>query len=221
MAGEQTLWTLIGDVIASKRHADRPRLQRRLGVALEGANASLAPVQPLETTAGDEFQGAFAAFAAAARASVLLRLHLLAEDAAADTRYGLGYGEVTVFDSSRSPISQDGPGWWAAREAVERAGTLAGSTRTSLAPTCYSSGKAVEDTNRDAAIEAFLLARDAAIDQMSSRGRRLLLGLLRGQPQSLLAADEGISQSAVSQHPRRSGAFAIDTAHNRLGGAIA
>jgi hypothetical protein len=42
------------------------------------------------------------------------------------------------------------------------------------------------------------------------------LGLLLGVPQSKLAAEEGITQGAVSQSLQRSGAFAIEAAHLRL-----
>jgi hypothetical protein len=219
----ELLATLIGDLVSSKQHVDRRGLQRSLKAVLDAVNERLKPVQPLELTVGDEFQGGFSSVALAARASLLVRLELLAREVGGDSRYGLGHGEVTVFDAGRFPASQDGPGWWSARQAIDRAKALAESPRTSFARTCFGYWPE-EYGNKDAnaaAVEAFLLCQDATVAQMNPRQRRLLLGLMRGRPQAQLAADEGITQSAVSQNLRRSGAFAIEAAHLRLEGPAA
>jgi hypothetical protein len=108
---------LLGDVVASKTRPDRADLQRRLQDALGFVNDAIVGVQPLEVTIGDEFQGAYRSLADAVRATLLVRLSLPPD---VDTRFGLGSGTVTVFDAGRRPISQDGPAWWAAREAIER-----------------------------------------------------------------------------------------------------
>lgn len=212
------LVTLIGDVVASKQHIDRDALQRSLRGVLKSVNERLRPVQPLEPTAGDEFQGAFVDVVTAVRASLLIRLELLMRKDGADSRYGLGCGEVTVFDPSRSPVSQDGPGWWSARASIDRAERLAGSSRTSFARTCfgYWPDDREMETSHEVALDAFLLCRDAIVEQMNERQRRLLLGLMLGRPQAELASDEGITQGAVSQSLQRSGAFAIEAAQSRL-----
>jgi len=218
MTDSEPLTTLIGDLVASKRHIDRRGLQRSLATVLDSANETLQPVQPLELIVGDEFQGAFSNVASATRASLLIRLELLVREMGTDSRYGLGYGEVTVFDRTRSPASQDGPGWWSARAAIDRAKRLADSPRTSFVRTCFGywpEESGVPHTDA-AAVEAFLICRDATVDQMNERQRQLLLGLMLGRPQAQLAADEGITQGAVSQNLRRSGAFAIEAAHLRL-----
>ena len=209
--------TLIGDLVASREFGDRSELQRSLEEALQAANSLLDPLQRLETTVGDEFQGIFSSVAAALRASLLLRLDLL-ERADCDSRYGLGYGGVTVFDATRSPTSQDGPGWWAARQAIDRAGEIAESPRTSFARTCFVCWPDTTDISKfeAAAIDAVLIFRDATVGQMTPRERRLLRGFLTGQSQSDLAAKEGITQSAVSQGLMRSGAYAVEAAQLRL-----
>jgi SatD family (SatD) len=218
LAEDQALATLIGDLVASKRHADRAGLQRSLSAALRAVNRASRPLQPLELTVGDEFQGAFSKIASAARASLLLRLELLVREGGADSRYGLGYGSVTIFDGRRKPTSQDGPGWWAARAAIDRARRLSASPRTSFVRTCFEYEN--EGSNLahpgGAALEAFLMCRDSTVDQMSQRQRRLLLGLMRGRTQAELAADERITQGAVSQNLRGSGALAIEAAQLRL-----
>jgi hypothetical protein len=207
MADVSKLATLIGDIVASRRHGDRRRLQESLVESLNAVNAHLDPVQPLALTIGDEFQGAFATVADAALASMLVRLRLLTARYSSDSRYGLGYGYIDVFDRRRLPASQDGPGWWEAREAIDRAKRLADAPRTSFARTCFGGRGSVE---------AFLLCRDAIVEEMNPRQRRLLLGFLHGKTQAQLADDEGITQPAVSQSLRHSGAFTIEAAHDAL-----
>jgi hypothetical protein len=209
--------TLIGDVIASKSHKHRNALQFSLREVLEFANRTLSPVQPLELSIGDEFQGAFTDIGAASRATLIIRLGLLVEPERIDTRYGLGEGDVMVFDAARAPTSQDGPGWWAARAAIENAKALEESPRASFARTCFTT--ATEDAGGqrfEASVEALLLCRDALVDRMNARQRRLLLGLMLGQSQGALAIAENVTQSAVSQSLHRSYAFAVEAAQRRL-----
>lgn len=179
------------------------------------ANERLRPVQALEMTHGDEFQGAFATPADAVEASLILRLELLAHRWGADSRYGLGWGEIQVFDTSRAPISQDGPGWWAAREAIERAKDQAIRSRGSYVRTLFASLPRAADPWAGA-MSAFLLMRDATVDRRPPRQRRLLVGLINGRTQADLAEQEGITQGAVSQALRRGGALAIVAAQARL-----
>jgi len=221
MAESGTFVTLIGDLVASRQVAGRATLQRSVNEVLAEANRRLRPLQPLEATVGDEFQGAFAGVAEAARASLLIRLALLMESEV-DSRYGLGRGTVTVFEARR-PISQDGPGWWAARGAIDRVAEMADANRgrTGFVRTLFvddaSESPRVTTPEADA-LNSFFLCRDAIVDQMRPRSRRLLLGLLLDQSQSRLAAEEGISQSAVSQDLAASGAYAISAAERELCG---
>ncbi len=115
----------------------------------------------------------------------MVRLALLPE---VDVRCGLGQGEVTVHDAGRAPLLQDGPGWWAARAALEELAR----PRRSAARTWFAGPD-------QARVNAFLLTRDALVDRLGDRGLRLLAASLRGATQSDIAAAEGISRSAVSQ----------------------
>lgn len=212
--------TLIGDLVGSRLVSDRAGVQEALVRALEQVNRHVTAVQPLEPTIGDEFQGAYADLADAVRASLLVRLLMLP---LADTRYGLGAGEVTVFRSGRTPLSQDGPGWWAARDAIEQVQAREGrrasarGTRTWLVD--RTADRTADRTREAVAVNAFLLCRDESVSLMGERARRLLLGWMLGRTQSELAAQEGISQSAVSQALGRSGAYALRDAHDALTGA--
>jgi len=201
---------LIGDVVGSKLAPDRAALQASLVAALTAVNAVVPSIQPLGPTLGDEVQGVYADVARAVRASVLVRLHLLP----VDTRYGLGTGDLTVFEQSTQPVSQDGPAWWSARAAIEyvqgrqdRRGHARHLRTWLLDPA---------DPAAAAQVNAFLLSRDETIGLQTDRARRLLLGALLGQNQLQLAQSERISQSAVSQQLGTSGAYAICDAHGVL-----
>ena len=117
--------TLIGDLVHSRRSADRAGLHARLSKALDAVNRAGGPLTPLRITVGDEYQGTFASLPDAVRAAWRLRVRMLPE---CDLRQGLGWGEVRVLQEE--PRVEDGPGWWVARDAVhavelaeERSGT--------------------------------------------------------------------------------------------------
>jgi len=210
---------LIGDLVGSRKARNREDLQRVLRQALQWANSSLVPAQDLEPTVGDEFQGVFQDVGSAVRATLLLRLYLLKERDV-DARFGLGFGEVTVFES-RTPLSQDGPGWWAARGAIDRIDEMSHRGRTAFARTYLESSELSRLPGGEvAALNAFLLCRDALVAQMKPRARRLLLGMILDTPQAELAAEEGISQSAVSQSLAANGAYAIEAAQLELDGKL-
>lgn len=179
------LVTLIGDMVGSRTLPDRAGVQRRLADVLDEVTGRLDPVQRLEPTVGDEFQGAFLDVGSATLAALMVRLALLP---AVDVRCGLGHGEVTVHDGGRVPLLQDGPGWWAARAALEQLAR----PRRSTARTWFVGPD-------QGGVNAFLVTRDALVDRLGDRGLRLLAASLRGATQSDIAASEGISRSAVSQ----------------------
>ena len=213
---EEPVFTLIGDIVASRRASDRSRLQAQVGEALERMNAVLEPRVPLEPTIGDEFQACFADVAKATRASLMVQLELL-RIGGIDSRYGLGVGPVEDFAEARR-FSQDGPGWWTAREAIDTARHTANSPHTSFVRTCFSavSSRSQRWEGEAAALNAFLLCRDAMVHQMKQPSRNRLYGLMHGWSQSKIAEEEKTTQSAISQSLRSSGAFAVLTAQHRL-----
>ena len=209
---------VIGDVVSSKRHPDRAGAQELLVAGLRRVDQLVPGVQPLEVTIGDEFQGAYPSIAEATLVALLVRLELLP---AIDTRYGLGWGAVTVFDLRRRPFSQDGPAWWAARNAIAEAKERSRQPRSRSLRTWFAADpEAAAATAPAAYVNAFLLCRDSAVGRLSERGGRLLRGLMAGQSQADIAQSEGISQSAVSQQLSRSGAYAIRDAHAELAGVL-
>ena len=195
--------TLIGDVVRSRAAADRPALHTRLAELLETANDELEPVVPLRITVGDEYQGCFESVGDALHAALWLRLQLVPQ---AELRHGVGWGSVAVL--ADSPRIEDGPGWWAAREAIESVKLEAIRPATRRMRTAY---RIADETDGPdpASVNAALMCRDQMIGSVSQRSLRLLRGTLAGRTQAELAEDEGISASAVSQRVRHDGLAVI------------
>ena len=109
---------LIGDLVGSRRSSDRSQVQQHLVAALAIANERTTPVQALSPTVGDEFQGVYADVGSALRASLVVRLALPAD---VDFRCGIGVGTLEIVGTSEYGHTQDGPAWWAARDAIVEA----------------------------------------------------------------------------------------------------
>lgn len=188
--------TLIGDVIGSRHVADRAATHRALNKAL--ADAGGDAVDAPAFTVGDEFQGSYRTVGAAIEAAFVIGLAVAPD---IDVRFGIGWGSVTILDSESG--IQDGPGWWAAREAIEW--TASAQRQPGLA-SVRTSFRAEGESRRDLdAINAALLCRDHLIGSLDDRSLRIVKGLLTGKTKKDIAADEGISASAVSQRAGRDG----------------
>jgi hypothetical protein len=203
--------TLIGDVVASRRAGDRSVLHGRLTTLLEAINDTCAPTTPLRITVGDEFQGAFATVGQALQASLRLRIGLLPGH---DVRHGLGWGEVTVLQEQ--PRVEDGPGWWAARDAIHEVQRAQEHAASRYRRTVFRVAPDVAGPDPHL-VEAALLLRDAAVGALAERSLSILRGLLDGRTQRDLADDLGISASAVSQRVRADGLAALVAADLDLG----
>jgi DNA-binding transcriptional LysR family regulator len=203
--------TLIGDVVASRRAGDRAVLHDRLVAVLDHVNDTCAPTTPLRITVGDEFQGAFASVGQAVRASLRLRLGLLPTH---DVRHGLGWGEVHVL--AEEPRVEDGPGWWAARDAIHAVQQAQGHPGTRYRRTAYRRADGAAGADADL-LDAALALRDAAVGALDERSLSVLRGLLDGRTQRELADELGISPSAVSQRVRADALGALVDADRTLG----
>lgn len=207
---------VIADIVSSRELDDRRTAQR----AIESAFAQVVdilpaharPVRPFAAVVGDEFQGAFPTLRAALAATLLVRLAL---PAVLDLRFGLGLGEVEEIPSTSGSLSE-GPGWWAARAAIEHVEEIARreapQARTWVAAAEHAAGAA--DLVRIA--NAAALARDRVVGRWSDRVRALVCGRIAGVTQGELAQSQGISQSAVSQTLAAAGATTIILAYGQL-----
>lgn len=202
--------TLIGDVVRSRRCDDRAALHTRLAGVLAQVNGSLDPVTPLRITVGDEYQGGFATTHAAVRATLRLRLALAPD---VDVRHGIGWGEVSVLQEE--PRVEDGPGWWAAREAILEVHRSEERPGSRLRRTVFRRAEGVEGPD-PATLEAMLLLRDQLVGDLSARSLLVLRGLLADTTQRTLADQLGITPSAVSQRIRADGLMALVAADRAL-----
>ncbi|WP_082977249.1 SatD family protein [Mycobacterium sp. 852002-50816_SCH5313054-b] len=201
--------TVIGDVVGSRRARDRPGLHRRVATAL--GQVAAGAVGPPAFTVGDEFQGSYPTLGAAIDAALTIRLLLAPE---IDVRFGIGWGTVTVLDADAG--IQDGPGWWSAREAIQRTADTQRQPGFTLVRTTF---RAADDTRTDvAAVNAALICRDHLLGSLDERSLRIVRGLMTGRTKKELAAAEGISASAVSQRAARDGLDLIVVASQYLRG---
>lgn len=191
---------VIADIVGSRSHPDRAALQHRIEQALQADTAAVSPLEPFAATFADEFQAVYASLPDALAATLLVQLGL---DEGASLRFGLGLGATSAVPSRTSDRIQDGPGWWHAREAIEQVEEL--QSRQPAARTRFRG----PDPAQQAVTNAYLLLRDQLLETMSVRARGYARGMAQGMPQSDIAAQFGVSQSAVSQSLRRTGALPL------------
>lgn len=193
-----TSTALIVDIVASRRTEDRAAAQAAVHDVFAHVNKHIAPLEPLWSTAGDEFQAMYASPELAAAATTLVRL---ASDV--DVRFGIGTGESSVVSGEADDVPiYDGTAWWNARRAIDTAHKTAGKSGTARTWVEAEAGARTD-------LNAALLLRDELIGAMKPRERRIAHGLLIGEYQQHIADREGISQSAVSQSAKRSGAATL------------
>jgi len=199
--------TLIGDLVGSRRVADRAAAHRAVNRALRDVGADA--VDPPAFTVGDEFQGSYPTVGQAIDAALSVRL---AVAPGLDVRFGIGWGAVAVLDKQAG--IQDGPGWWAAREAIEWTATAQRQPGLALVRTSFRvSGETRTDID---AVNAALLCRDHLLGSLDDRSIRIVKGLLGNQTKKDIAAAEDISASAVSQRAGRDGLDLIVVASGYL-----
>lgn len=181
--------------------------------ALVAVNALVPAMTELRVTAGDEFQGSYRTLGAAIDAALRVRLELLPS---LDARFGIGRGEVLILDADRG--IEDGPGWWAARAAIEQVEDRAVRAPLRALRTAFQVAQPdQQEAAQELAVNAALQARDQLIGELGDRSLRLLRGLLDPhKTQSELAAVEGISPSAVSQRVRADGLGVVLLGHESL-----
>jgi hypothetical protein len=196
---------LIGDLVDSRQAPDRRHLHRDLVSALSQVESVVAAMESPQIMGGDEFQASYETVGAALHAAFLLRLELLP---AAELRFGIGWGRVTMLDPVRGV--HDGPAWWSARAAIDRSKQLEAQAPLRLVRTSYRSDD--ESGPSPEAVNAALSCRDHLVGSLDERSLRILGGLVAGRSKVDIAASEGISPSAVSQRSVRGGLDVILTA---------
>lgn len=198
---------VISDIVGSRRLRDRADAQRMLDDAIRRVEQDLPlATRPLRITVGDEEQGTYATLPDALASLLLLQL-ALPDDI--QCRFGLGVGPVRTIEVSGGAID-DGPGWWAAREAIDTVHRK--QQRAAPRARTWVVAAPGEDALMQSAVSlanAYLLVRDGVVGGMSERTRRLAYGRCLRVTQRELAGAEGITQPAVSQALSSAGASAV------------
>ncbi|MGT2846405.1 SatD family protein [Streptococcus massiliensis] len=109
---------LIGDIIDSKKIADRGQAQQKLLALMKELNQKYQQwlVSPFTVTTGDEFQ---------ALLKPNTQLFQMIDDlvlafAPHQIRFGIGLGKMLTDINPKQSIGSDGPAYWRAREAINR-----------------------------------------------------------------------------------------------------
>lgn len=194
---------VIVDIVGSRKLDDRAAAQQAVRDAFATADQTVPSSQPLWSTFADEFQAVYDSVPSALAATGLVRV-LLPEGV--DVRFGIGVGDSEAVEEGDRGTVLDGSAWWRAREAIDEAERRAG--RSGASRTWVVTGG--DDRHARAAAQL----RDQLIDAMKPRERRIAARLLRGQTQAAIAEAEGVTQSAVSQSARRSGAGTLVQVQN-------
>lgn len=201
---------VIADIVGSRSLPDRAAAQSALEEAISRVEHDVPLAQrPLTATVGDELQGVYPSLDAAMASLLLLRL-ALPDDV--DCRFGIGIGSQNDVPS-RSGALAEGPGWWAAREAIDTIHAVQARTIPGARTWIVADARTPTDVR---VANAYLLARDQLVSAMTARSRRLAYGRMLGATQAQLAADEGITQSAVSQALGAAGVAALVEGYAQL-----
>jgi len=194
---------VIVDLVDSRTLADRSAAQHDVERAFD-RTADVTALDPLHATVGDEFQVIYGTLTDALLATTAATLAL---PQTVQIRLGIGRGQVRTIGTGGSGPLQDGPGWWSARDAINETHRREDG-RTAFLRSWYHDADDRHGTT-ERLVNAYFLGRDHVVSRLAPRARRIALGLVQGRTQAQIAADEGISPSAVSQTVQKSGVAAV------------
>jgi hypothetical protein len=171
---------------------------------------------------GDEFQAV--AYSLEDALLLTLRAQLLLPPQL-QLRFGIGAGRIEEFSSGvhrQAPAHpragegtslQDGSAWWAARAAINRAHDVQDSSNPFIRTwfVAHASVETYVSSSCQTVVNALLSLRDHAILKLSARHRRITASLLLGKTQVEIARVEKLSQQAISDFARGTGAGLIQS----------
>ena len=199
-------YAVIADIVGSRTLTNRADAQGIFEAALERASEGLALLQAPYPTVGDEFQAV--AYTLEDALLLTLRAQLLLPSQL-QLRFGIGAGRIEEFASgahrqvpargrgAESAALQDGSAWWAARAAINRAHDVQDASNPFIRTWFMA--------------HAMLSLRDHSILKLSARHRRITASLLLGKTQVEIARAEKLSQQAISDFARGTGAGLIQS----------
>ena len=215
-------YAVIADIVGSRTLTNRADAQRIFEAALEWASEGLALLQAPYPTVGDEFQAV--AYTLEDALLLTLRAQLLLPPQL-QLCFGIGAGRIEEFASgvhrqapargrgAESAALQDGSAWWAARAAINRAHEVQDASNPFIR-TWFMAHASVESefsSHCQTCVNAMLSLRDHSILKLSARHRRITAALLLGRTQVEIARAEKLSQQAISDFARGTGAGLIQS----------
>lgn len=215
-------YAVIADIVGSRTLTNRADAQKIFEAALERASEGLALLQAPYPTVGDEFQAV--AYTLEDALLLTLRAQLLLPPQL-QLRFGIGAGRIEEFASrvhrqapargrgAESAALQDGSAWWAARAAINRAHDVQDASNPFIR-TWFMAHASVESeysSHCQTCVNAMLSLRDHSILKLSARHRRITAALLLGKTQVEIARAEKLSQQAISDFARGTGAGLIQS----------
>ena len=215
-------YAVIADIVGSRTLTNRADAQGIFEAALERASEGLALLQAPYPTVGDEFQAV--AYTLEDALLLTLRAQLLLPSQL-QLRFGIGAGRIEEFASgvhrqvpargrgAESAALQDGSAWWAARAAINCAHDVQDASNPFIR-TWFMAHASVESefsSHCQTCINAMLSLRDHSILKLSARHRRITASLLLGKTQVEIARAEKLSQQAISDFARGTGAGLIQS----------
>ena len=215
-------YAVIADIVGSRTLTNRADAQRIFEAALERASEGLALLQAPYPTVGDEFQAV--AYTLEDALLLTLRAQLLLPPQL-QLRFGIGVGRIEEFASgvhrqapargrgAESAALQDGSAWWAARAAINRAHDVQDASNPFIRTwfMVHASVESEFSSHCQTCINAMLSLRDHSILKLSARHRRITASLLLGKTQVEIARVEKLSQQAISDFARGTGAGLIQS----------
>ena len=215
-------YAVIADIVGSRTLTDRADAQRIFEAALERASEGLALLQAPYPTVGDEFQAV--AYTLEDALLLTLRAQLLLPPQL-QLRFGIGAGRIEEFVSgvhrqapaggrgAESAALQDGSAWWAARAAINRAHDVQDASNPFIRTwfMVHASVESEFSSHCQTCINAMLSLRDHSILKLSARHRRITASLLLGGTRVDIARVEKLSQQAISDFARGTGAGLIQS----------
>lgn len=215
---------LILDVVGSRDARVRLELQADLQRAVERTNLRVPAVDPLAITLGDELQATYRSILAAILAAAYFRLTMI--PTGTDVRAAIGWGDIVVHDPARSPLAQDGPAWWEAREvmtAVAASTSWTGYTArlgirapNTADPTRFAPSTDVAAADRlclpDPVVDTSTVEGlwqvlaplvDHALGQLTADDARIVIGDLDQRSTADIQAETGLSESSISSRRSR------------------
>lgn len=215
-------YAVIADIVGSRALTNRADAQRIFEAALERASEGLALPQVPYPTVGDEFQAV--AYTLEDALLLTLRAQLLLPSQL-QLRFGIGAGRIEEFASgvhrqdpargrgAESAALQDGSAWWAARAAINRAHDVQDASNPFIRTwfMAHASVDSAFSSHCQTCINAMLTLRDHSILKLSARHRRITASLLLGKTQVEIARAEKLSQQAISDFARGTGAGLIQS----------